>query len=70
MKNKVEIAIKDVRNDLMAKGGDIEFVSCYDGIVKLRIIGDCGYNCSTVARAKTGLAIKTMLPEIKKVEFI
>ena len=42
MIEKIEKALEEIRPSLQADGGDVEFVSVENGIVKVRLIGACG----------------------------
>lgn len=41
MEAKVIAAIEDIRPDLQADGGDIEFISMEGDTVKVRLVGAC-----------------------------
>ena len=43
MREKVEVALQDIRPALQADGGDVELVEVTDdGIVKVKLKGACG----------------------------
>lgn len=69
LKEKVENAIKDVREFLQAEGGDCEIVEAKDGIVKVRLTGACkGCPFSQITlKMRIEAIIKDRVPEVKEV---
>jgi Fe-S cluster biogenesis protein NfuA len=67
---KIEKALAKIRIALQQDGGDIEFVSFENGVVKVRLKGACcgcpmsQMTLSNFVEAK----LKEAMPEIKKVE--
>ncbi|MBI1836225.1 MAG: NifU family protein [Flavobacteriia bacterium] len=73
IKEKVNIALNELRPFLEADGGDMEFVELTDdGIVKVRLLGACSDCSMSVMTLKAGLeeAVKRLAPEIKSVEAV
>jgi Fe-S cluster biogenesis protein NfuA len=71
LKEKVNIAIQDVRPSLQADGGDIEVVSVSeDGIVKVKLTGACGSCPYSLMTLKQGVEsyLKKVVPEVKEVQ--
>jgi Fe-S cluster biogenesis protein NfuA len=72
-KEKVLIAMEQLRPFLHADGGDMELVELTDdNIVKVRMLGACGYCSMSSMTLKAGLeeALKVVAPEIQAVEAI
>jgi len=70
LKDKVSLAIQDVRPSLQADGGDIELVSvAEDGIVTVRLTGACGSCPYSTMTIKQGVEsyLKKVIPEVKEV---
>jgi Fe-S cluster biogenesis protein NfuA len=69
LKEKVEDAMKDVREFLQAEGGDCEIVEAKDGIVKVRLVGTCrGCPFSQITlKMRIEAIIKERVPEVKEV---
>ena len=64
-----EEILKRIRPNLQADGGDVEIVDVSDGIVSVKLTGDCsGCPMSTIT-LKNGIErlLKEELPEIKEV---
>lgn len=72
MKEKVETILNEIRPALQADGGNVEFVSVQDGIVKVKLTGACSHCPMSQMTLKMGIeaAIKEKLPEIKSVEAV
>ncbi|MCJ7546899.1 MAG: NifU family protein [Deltaproteobacteria bacterium] len=70
MREKVEAALKKIRPNLQADGGDIELVDVVDGVVKVRLTGACGTCPMSTMTLKMGVEriLKEQIPEIKSVE--
>lgn len=72
MKEKIEKALGEIRPHLQADGGDVEFVSEKDGVVKVKLTGACG-GCPMATMTLKNVVeqvIKQEVPEVKKVEAI
>mmetsp|Transcript_30864 Transcript_30864/g.56150 ORF Transcript_30864/g.56150 Transcript_30864/m.56150 type:complete len:289 (-) Transcript_30864:183-1049(-) len=65
----VEIVLKEVRPYLLSDGGDVEFVSIDEGIVKLRLRGACGSCPSSTVTMTMGIKRRMMerIPNVKDV---
>jgi len=72
MENEVKKVLEKVRPSLQADGGDVEFVSMEDGVVKVRLKGACGGCPMATMTLKNGIeaAIKREVPGIKSVESV
>jgi Fe-S cluster biogenesis protein NfuA len=70
LEEKVKSLLENVRPTLQADGGDVEFVSCNEGVVKLKLVGHCGHCPMSQMTLKMGIEryLKDELPEIKSVE--
>lgn len=69
MQNKIEDALDTIRPFLKKDGGDVEIVSVEDGLLKLRLLGNCS-NCEMSNMTMTaGIeeAIKRAVPQITSV---
>ncbi|MFM8242371.1 MAG: NifU family protein [Crocinitomicaceae bacterium] len=72
-KEKVLVAMEQLRPFLHADGGDMELVELTDdNIVKVRMLGACGECSMSSMTLKAGLeeALKVVAPEIQAVEAI
>ncbi|MFW6117198.1 MAG: NifU family protein [Thermoproteota archaeon] len=69
---EVEKTLQEVRPQLQADGGDIEFVEFEDGVVKVRLKGACaGCPMSTLTlKMSVERYLKNRIPEVKKVEAV
>lgn len=72
MKEKIEKALDSIRPALQADGGDIQFISCENGVVKVRLMGACGGCPMSQMTMTQGVerAIKKAVPEVKRVEAV
>lgn len=72
MKEKIEKALAKIRVGLQQDGGDIEFVSVEDGVVKVRLKGACaGCPMSQMTLANfVERELKKAVPEVKRVEAV
>ena len=72
MREKVEIAIKEIRPSLQADGGDVELVDVENGIVKVRLTGACAGCPMSQMTLKQGIEtyIKKAIPEVLSVEAV
>ncbi len=70
MKEKIEKSLEKIRQYLRQDGGDVEFVSEKDGVVKVKLTGACG-GCPMAAMTLKNLVEQSLIqdiPEVKKVE--
>ena len=70
MKEKIEKALGKIKPFLQRDGGDVEFVSEKDGVVKVKLTGACG-GCPMAAMTLKNVVeetIKAEVPGITKVE--
>ena len=70
MKEKIEAALKKIRPMLQADGGDIELVNVSkDGVVKVKLTGECGCCPMSQMTLKTAVEqkLKKEVPGIKEV---
>jgi Fe-S cluster biogenesis protein NfuA len=69
MKEKVQEVLNKVRPSLQADGGDVEFVSVDDGIVKVKLTGACAGCPMSQMTLKMGIEklMKKEIPEVKEV---
>ena len=72
MKERIEKALEKIRPSLVADGGDVEFVSVEDGIVKVKLQGACSGCPMSQMTLKMGIErlIKQEIPEIKEVQAV
>jgi len=68
----IEILENEVRPRLSEHNGDIEFVGYKDGVVEVKLLGECNgcisakYTVEDIVEA----ALKEEIPEIKKVQLV
>ncbi len=69
MEEKIKKTLEEVRPYLQAEGGDVEFISYADGIVKVKLRGACGTCPMATQTLKMGIEkkLKEQIPEIKEV---
>lgn len=66
---KIKTALDEIRPFLNSDGGDIEFISFEEGIVKVRLLGTC-INCNVNQMTlKSGVetTVKKHVPEVVQV---
>jgi len=71
LEDKVKAALENVRPNLQADGGDVEFVSVSeDGVVSVRLTGACGCCPRAEMTLKMGIEayLKKEIPEVTSVE--
>jgi len=71
--NEIQKALNNIRPFLQADNGDIELVDITeDGIVKVRLLGDCETCPLSVMTLRAGVerAIMNEVPSVKRVEAI
>ncbi len=67
MEDKVREAIEKIRPLLQRDGGDIEFVSVEDGVVKVRLKGAC-CGCPMSQMTLKGVVEETLKKEVPGIE--
>lgn len=70
LKERVQATLEQIRPNLQADGGDVEFVDIEDGLVKVRLTGAC-HGCPMAAMTlQMGIEklLKAQVPEVKSVE--
>ncbi len=72
MIEKIKQALKEIRPSLQADGGDVEFVSVENGIVKVRLTGACGGCPMSQMTLKQGIekSVRKAVPEVLSVEAV
>ncbi|MDH4221816.1 MAG: NifU family protein [Candidatus Bathyarchaeota archaeon] len=72
VKDKVEKALKELRPQLQADGGDIELVEVENGIVKVKMRGACAGCPMSTMTLQWGVEnfLKKKIPGIVKVEAV
>ena len=66
---KIEEALESIRPFLKQDGGDVEFISYDNNVVKLRLLGACSTCIISHLTMKAGIeeCIKKLLPEVESV---
>ena len=72
MSEEVKNALDTIRPLLQSDGGDIEFVSYENGVVKVRLTGACSGCPMSQMTLKKGVEakLKEMVPEVVSVEAV
>jgi len=72
LETKVKKALEEVRPQLQADGGDIEYVGFDNGIVKVKLKGSCSGCPMSTMTLQWGVEnfLKKHIPEVKKVEAV
>mgnify|MGYP001081104045 CR=1 FL=1 len=72
LEKKVQDALNQIRPQLQADGGDVEFVAVENGTVKVRLIGHCAGCPMATMTLKQGIEayIRKQIPEIARVESV
>ena len=72
VKDKVEKALKELRPQLQADGGDIELVEVENGIVKVKMKGACAGCPMSTMTLQWGVEnfLKKKIPGIVKIEAV
>lgn len=67
--SKIEEALQSIRPFLQKDGGDVEFISYQEHIVRLRLLGACSTCSISHLTMKAGVeeSIKRLLPEVESV---
>jgi len=70
VQEKIKETIDKIRPMLQSDGGDVEFVSFEDGVVKVRFKGACAGCPMSQMTIKNGIEqlLKKAIPEVKSVE--
>ena len=66
---EIRKVLGEIRPALQADGGDVEFVSVEDGVVKVRFLGGCAECPFKTTTLKSGIEryLKEKWPEVKEV---
>jgi Fe-S cluster biogenesis protein NfuA len=69
VREKVEAALKQVRQMLLADGGDVRLIDVKDGVVKVKLTGACGGCPMATMTLKGGIerVLKEKVPGVKEV---
>ena len=72
MEEEVKNALNDIRPNLQADGGDVEFVEMDGDVVKVRLTGACGGCPMAAMTLKSGIEahIKKKIPGVASVEAV
>ena len=72
VKEKIEEVLNEIRPNLQADGGDIEFVGFEDGVVKVRLKGACAGCPMSQMTLTMGVerVLKQRIPEVERVEAV
>jgi Fe-S cluster biogenesis protein NfuA len=72
VETRVKKALEQVRPQLQADGGDIEYVGFDNGIVKVKLKGSCSGCPMSTMTLQWGVEnfLKKRIPEVKKVESV
>ena len=73
LKERVEIALNNIRPFLQSDGGDIELIEITDDLIaKVKLVGACESCKMSASTMKSGVesTIKNFVPEIKEVEAV
>ena len=72
VETRVKKALEQVRPQLQADGGDLEYVGFDNGIVKVKLKGSCSGCPMSAMTLQWGVEnfLKKQIPEVKKVEAV
>ena len=72
VEDRVKKALEQVRPQLQADGGDLEYVGFNDGIVKVKLKGACSGCPMSAMTLQWGVEkfLKKQIPEVTKVEAV
>jgi Fe-S cluster biogenesis protein NfuA len=72
LETKLKKALEEVRPQLQADGGDIEYVGFDNGTVKVKLKGSCSGCPMSAMTLQWGVEnfLKKQIPEVKKVEAV
>jgi Fe-S cluster biogenesis protein NfuA len=71
VEDKINTVLNTIRYYIQRDGGDLEFTSFVDGVLKLQILGACVGCQLSDSTYKDGVSeiIKMEVPEVKKIEY-
>ena len=69
MREQVEKVLNEIRPNLQADGGDVEFVDVNDGIVKVKLTGSCAGCPMSTLTLKMGIEriVREKIPEVEEI---
>ena len=72
MEEEVKKALDEIRVNLQADGGDVEFVEIKDNVVKVRLTGACHGCPMATMTLKNGIEtwLKKQVPSVEAVESV
>jgi len=72
LEKRVQAALDEIRPQIQADGGDVEFVAVEKDTVKVRLVGHCAGCPMAAMTLKQGIEVfvKKKVPEIAKVEAV
>ncbi len=72
IENRVKKALEELRPNLQADGGDVEYVAMKDGIVQVKLKGACAGCPMSTMTVQWGIEnfLKKKVPEVLKVEAV
>jgi Fe-S cluster biogenesis protein NfuA len=72
VEKRIQKALDDIRPNLQADGGDVEFVAFEKGTVKVRLQGHCAGCPMSMMTLKQGIEnyLKKQVPEVVTVEAV
>jgi len=72
LEEQVKKAIDEIRPQIQAHGGDVEFVDIQEGIIKVNLKGACAGCPMSQMTVKEGIQsyLKDKIPEVKSVEAV
>ncbi|MEJ2272857.1 MAG: NifU family protein [Candidatus Bathyarchaeota archaeon] len=72
LETRVKKALEEVKPQLQADGGDIEYVGFDNGVVKVKLQGSCSGCPMSAMTLQWGVEnfLKKHVPEVKKVEAV
>jgi Fe-S cluster biogenesis protein NfuA len=72
IETRVQKALEELRPNLQADGGDLQFVAVEDGVVKVKLTGACVGCPMSSMTLQWGVErfLKQKVPEVRKVEAV
>jgi len=72
VEKRIQAALNDIRPNLQADGGDVEYVAFEKGTVKVRLQGHCAGCPMSIMTLKQGIEnyLKKKVPEVNTVEAV
>ncbi len=72
IENRVKKALEELRPNLQADGGDVEYVAMKDGVVQVKLKGACAGCPMSTMTVQWGIEnfLKKKVPEVLKVEAV